>query len=91
MYFKRASINKNIVFSCLLNKCLGGLKYILFIKRLQNCELTAASMEALAAALCSGKSELRKVDLTQNKIGDLGVEALCKSLQHPLCKLQSVM
>ncbi|XP_049436417.1 LOW QUALITY PROTEIN: NACHT, LRR and PYD domains-containing protein 3 [Epinephelus fuscoguttatus] len=57
---------------------------------LQNCELTAASMEALSAAVCSGQSQLRKVDLTHNVIGDRGVETLCKSLQHPLCKLQSL-
>ncbi|XP_035512559.1 NACHT, LRR and PYD domains-containing protein 12 [Morone saxatilis] len=58
--------------------------------QLQDCGLTAASIEALSAALCSGQSELRKVNLTQNEIGLSGVEALCKSLQHPLCKLQSL-
>ena len=63
---------------------------LLFIKRLRSCELTAVSMEALSAALCSGKSELRKVDLMSNRIGDGGVEALCKSLQHPHSKLQSL-
>ncbi|XP_049920772.1 NACHT, LRR and PYD domains-containing protein 12 isoform X3 [Epinephelus moara] len=57
---------------------------------LQNCELTAASMETLSAAVCSGQSQLRKVGLTHNVIGDRGVETLCKSLQHPLCKLQSL-
>lgn len=63
---------------------------ILFIKRLQSCKLTAGSMEALSEALSSGQSELRTVNLTLNKIGDSGVVALCKSLQHPLCKLQSL-
>ncbi|XP_034732255.1 NACHT, LRR and PYD domains-containing protein 3 isoform X2 [Etheostoma cragini] len=58
--------------------------------QLQCCELTGGSMKALSTALCSGQSELRKVDLTQNAIGDRGVEALCKSLRHPLCKLQSL-
>ncbi|XP_074500124.1 NACHT, LRR and PYD domains-containing protein 12 [Sebastes fasciatus] len=58
--------------------------------KLQSCDLSAASMEALSAALSSGQSELRIVNLTQNKIGDRGAEALCKSLQHPLCKLQSL-
>lgn len=57
---------------------------------IQNCGVTAASMEALSAALCSGQSQIRKVNLTQSEIGDSGVEALCKSLQHPLCKLQSL-
>ncbi|XP_074536876.1 NACHT, LRR and PYD domains-containing protein 12 [Halichoeres trimaculatus] len=51
-------------------------------------ELTAASMEALSAAFCSGHSEMRKVDLTWNTIGDTGVEVLCKAVQHPLSKLQ---
>ncbi|XP_042346938.1 NACHT, LRR and PYD domains-containing protein 12 [Plectropomus leopardus] len=57
---------------------------------LQLCELTAASMEPLSAAVCSGQSELRKLDLNQNAIGDGGVETLCKSLQHPLGKLQTL-
>ncbi|XP_047187308.1 NACHT, LRR and PYD domains-containing protein 14 isoform X2 [Scophthalmus maximus] len=58
--------------------------------QLQGCDLTAASMEVLSAALCRGKSELRRVNLTLNRIGDIGVEALCKGLQHALCKLQSL-
>ncbi|XP_029292147.1 ribonuclease inhibitor isoform X2 [Cottoperca gobio] len=58
--------------------------------QVQSCKLTAASMEALSGALCSGQSELRKVNLTQNAIGERGVEALCKSLQNPLCKLKSL-
>ncbi|XP_028265768.1 NACHT, LRR and PYD domains-containing protein 12 [Parambassis ranga] len=59
--------------------------------QLQNCELTAASMGALSAALGSDQSKLRKVNLTQNQIGDSGVESFCKSLQHPLCKLHSIV
>ena len=58
---------------------------------MQKCDLTAASMEAFAVALCSGQSQLRKADLRNNEIGDSGVEALCKSLQRPVCKLQSLM
>ncbi|XP_071332631.1 NACHT, LRR and PYD domains-containing protein 12 [Trachinotus anak] len=58
--------------------------------QLLSCGLTAASMEALSAALCSGNSELREVELARNTIGDTGMEALCKALQHPLCKLQSL-
>uniref|UniRef100_A0A3Q3BE56 Si:ch73-233m11.2 n=1 Tax=Kryptolebias marmoratus TaxID=37003 RepID=A0A3Q3BE56_KRYMA len=59
--------------------------------RMQRCDLTAASVEGFAAALCSGRSQLRKVNLTDNAIGDGGVEALCKALQHPLCKLKSLI
>ncbi|XP_033944066.1 NACHT, LRR and PYD domains-containing protein 12 [Pseudochaenichthys georgianus] len=58
--------------------------------QLHGCKLTAASMDSLSAALCSGQSELREVNLNHNTIGERGVEALCKSLQHPLCKLRSL-
>ncbi|KAM4570800.1 NACHT, LRR and PYD domains-containing protein 12 isoform 1-T1 [Fundulus diaphanus] len=58
--------------------------------QVQNCDLTAASMEAFAAGLCSGETQLRKIDFTGNVIGDGGVQALCKALQQPLCKLRSL-
>ncbi|TKS77745.1 NACHT, LRR and PYD domains-containing protein 12 [Collichthys lucidus] len=73
-----------------LCKALHGHHCKLQDIQLQNCGLTAASMEALSAALCSGQSELRKVNLMHNMTGLSGVEALCKSLQHPLCKVQSL-
>ncbi|XP_041859251.1 NACHT, LRR and PYD domains-containing protein 12 [Melanotaenia boesemani] len=57
---------------------------------LQTCDLTATSMDAFAAALCSGQSQLRKVNLASDEIGDSGLEVLCKALQHPLCQLQSI-
>uniref|UniRef100_A0A3Q3XET1 NACHT domain-containing protein n=1 Tax=Mola mola TaxID=94237 RepID=A0A3Q3XET1_MOLML len=58
---------------------------------LQYCELTSGSMEALSAALISGQSELKKVNLAYNNVGLRGVEAFCKSLHHPLCTLRSVI
>uniref|UniRef100_A0A8C8A2W6 Si:ch73-233m11.2 n=1 Tax=Oryzias sinensis TaxID=183150 RepID=A0A8C8A2W6_9TELE len=58
---------------------------------MEMCNLTAASMEAFAEALCSGQSQLRKVNLTNNKIGDSGVKALSKYLQHSLCKMHSLI
>ncbi|KAM4737428.1 NACHT, LRR and PYD domains-containing protein 3-like [Anableps anableps] len=58
--------------------------------QIQNCDLTAASMEDFAEALCSGQSQLTKIDFKGNMIGDSGVEALCNALQQPLCKLQSL-
>uniref|UniRef100_A0A674PBX8 Si:ch73-233m11.2 n=1 Tax=Takifugu rubripes TaxID=31033 RepID=A0A674PBX8_TAKRU len=59
--------------------------------QIQSCKLTAASMGALSAALTSGQSELRKVDLTLNSIGLPGVASLCEALQHPSCKLQRLV
>ncbi|XP_014888885.1 NACHT, LRR and PYD domains-containing protein 12 [Poecilia latipinna] len=58
--------------------------------QIQSCNLTAASMEAFASALCSGQSQLTKIDFKENMAGDSGVEALCKALRQPLCKLQSL-
>lgn len=48
-------------------------------------------MGALSAALTSGQSELREVDLTLNIIGLPGVASLCEALQHPSCKLQRLV
>uniref|UniRef100_A0A3Q0STS9 Si:ch73-233m11.2 n=1 Tax=Amphilophus citrinellus TaxID=61819 RepID=A0A3Q0STS9_AMPCI len=53
-------------------------------------KLQYASMEVFSAALCSGQSQLKEVDMKRNIMDDSGVEALCKALQHPLCKLQSL-
>lgn len=58
--------------------------------QLQHCCLTASSMEDLSTALSSGHSELRRVTLSNNEVGDIGVQALCKCLKDPLCKLQSL-
>ncbi|XP_039863910.1 NACHT, LRR and PYD domains-containing protein 12 [Simochromis diagramma] len=58
--------------------------------KLDGCDLTEASMKVFSAALRSGQSELKKVILARNTMDDSGVEALCVSLQHPLCKLQSL-
>ncbi|XP_068184874.1 NACHT, LRR and PYD domains-containing protein 3 [Antennarius striatus] len=57
---------------------------------LLGCGLTETSIEALSAALLSGQSQLRKVNLRLNNIGVRGVEALAKSLQDPHCRLQQL-
>ncbi|CAL8367789.1 unnamed protein product [Lota lota] len=56
--------------------------------KLRSCQLTAESMEALSRALCCGQSELRILDLTENRIGDIGAEHLSQALQYPHCNLQ---
>ncbi|TNM86949.1 hypothetical protein fugu_007179 [Takifugu bimaculatus] len=68
--------------------CAGLRDCKLTTLKIQSCKLTAASMGALSAALTSGQSELRKVDLTLNSISLPGVASLCEALQHPSCKLQ---
>ncbi|KAK6307700.1 hypothetical protein J4Q44_G00209710 [Coregonus suidteri] len=49
-------------------------------------------MESLSTALhCSGQSELRILNLTQNTLTDQGLYWLAKALQHPCCQLQSLI
>ncbi len=52
------------------------------------CGVTDEGCAALASALRSNSSHLRDLDLTRNKIGDLGVKRLCAVLKDPDCKLE---
>lgn len=58
--------------------------------RLQQCNLSEASMKDLSEALCAVHSPLRNINLMQNRIGDSGAKSLFESLKHPHCKLQSL-
>uniref|UniRef100_A0A3B4BFE8 Uncharacterized protein n=1 Tax=Periophthalmus magnuspinnatus TaxID=409849 RepID=A0A3B4BFE8_9GOBI len=49
---------------------------------LQFCHVTATSMEHLSMVLSSGPSQLLKVNLSRNEVGDTGVKALSEGLQH---------
>lgn len=89
MYINSVAFIKTTAFCPFVFKSLPHT-LILFIKRLDACELTEASMEAFSAALCSGQSQLKEVDMKRNIMDDSGVEALCKALRHPLCALQSL-
>ncbi len=54
------------------------------------CGVTDEGCAALASALRSNPSHLRELDLTRNKIGDLGVKRLCAGLKDPDCKLEKL-
>ncbi|KAG7477492.1 hypothetical protein MATL_G00070180 [Megalops atlanticus] len=55
---------------------------------LDSCNLTETSCDTVASALQSVPSHLIELDLSYNKLGDLGVERLCAGLESPNCKLQ---
>ncbi|KAJ8245544.1 hypothetical protein GJAV_G00271880 [Gymnothorax javanicus] len=55
---------------------------------LNGCRLTVRSCEIVASALQSTNSPLRDLDLSQNDLGDSGVELLCPGLMSPNCKVQ---
>ncbi|XP_069482722.1 NACHT, LRR and PYD domains-containing protein 3-like isoform X2 [Ambystoma mexicanum] len=52
-----------------------------------DCSLTAACCSDLAS-LIRGKPSLTELDLSDSKLEDSGVKALCKGLEDPGCKIQ---
>ncbi|XP_042566650.1 NLR family CARD domain-containing protein 3-like [Clupea harengus] len=56
--------------------------------QLNSCGLTERSCTALAWIL-SKPSELKNVDLSDNSIGDIGVQELCSGLENPNCALET--
>ncbi|KAJ8245549.1 hypothetical protein GJAV_G00271930 [Gymnothorax javanicus] len=58
--------------------------------RLDCCNLTMRSCEIVASALQSTNSPLRDLHLSENDLGDSGVELLCAGLMSPNCKLQTL-
>ncbi|XP_063049124.1 NACHT, LRR and PYD domains-containing protein 12-like isoform X2 [Engraulis encrasicolus] len=57
--------------------------------RLAGCQLTDKSCEFVANALQSANT-LLEMDLSENALGDSGVEFICKGLSSPHCKLQTL-
>ncbi|XP_067281485.1 NACHT, LRR and PYD domains-containing protein 12-like [Pseudorasbora parva] len=57
---------------------------------LSYCGVTDEGCAALASALRSNPSHLRKLDLTGNKLRDSGVKLLSDGLKDPHCKLETL-
>ncbi|XP_026128692.1 NACHT, LRR and PYD domains-containing protein 3-like [Carassius auratus] len=57
---------------------------------LRYCDVTDEGCSALTSALRSNPSHLRELDLSENKIRDLGVKRLCAGLEDPHCKLEKL-
>ncbi|XP_047211096.1 NACHT, LRR and PYD domains-containing protein 4-like isoform X2 [Girardinichthys multiradiatus] len=57
---------------------------------LKNCNLSKRSSEVLASVLSSQSSNLREMDLSNNKLQDSGVELLSSGLKSPHCKLETL-
>ncbi|XP_045579003.1 NACHT, LRR and PYD domains-containing protein 3 isoform X2 [Salmo salar] len=58
---------------------------------LDRCKLTYESCETLTSALADTKLPLRELDLSNNDLGDRGVELLCVGLTSPLCNIQTLV
>lgn len=59
--------------------------------RLRGCQVTNEGCAALAAALKSNPSHLKKLDLSQNKLGDLGEKLLTDIKMDPHYKLETLL
>ncbi|XP_065138303.1 NLR family CARD domain-containing protein 3-like [Paramisgurnus dabryanus] len=59
-------------------------------KQLSHCYFTAEGCVALASALTSNPSHLRDLNLSNNNLGDSGIEHLSDLLEHPDCKLEKL-
>ncbi|XP_063049928.1 NACHT, LRR and PYD domains-containing protein 12-like [Engraulis encrasicolus] len=55
-----------------------------------SCGLTAQSCTTLANILCKESSKLRHLDLSDNHIGDVGVQLLFSGLRSPKCVLEAL-
>ncbi|XP_062403998.1 ribonuclease inhibitor-like [Sardina pilchardus] len=55
-----------------------------------DCDLTEESCLALARALISDSSALRKLDLSRNPLGDSGAVELSGAIAHPHCHLEKL-
>ncbi|KAM6173254.1 ribonuclease inhibitor [Erethizon dorsatum] len=56
---------------------------------LENCGVTAASCKDLCDVVAA-KPSLQELDLGNNRLGDVGVAALCSRLLHPSCRLRKL-
>ncbi|XP_047211115.1 NACHT, LRR and PYD domains-containing protein 3-like [Girardinichthys multiradiatus] len=57
---------------------------------LKNCNLSERSCEVLVSVLSSETSNLREMDMSNNKLQDSGVELLSSGLKSPNCNLETL-
>ncbi|KAL7858974.1 hypothetical protein SRHO_G00141210 [Serrasalmus rhombeus] len=74
----------------MLSAGLGNLHCKVETLRLRWCNITEKGCAALASALSSNSSHLKKLNLSYNKLQDSGVKLLSAGLENPHCKLETV-
>ncbi|KAL2079450.1 hypothetical protein ACEWY4_025194 [Coilia grayii] len=55
---------------------------------LDSCMLTTRSCTTLAGVLCKSSSKLKSLNLSDNSVGDIGMQELCNGLKNPNCGLE---
>ncbi|XP_067267431.1 NACHT, LRR and PYD domains-containing protein 12-like [Chanodichthys erythropterus] len=92
-HMRELSLSGNILGASGVNLLSDGLKgphCKLETMWLSYCGVTDEGCAALASALRSNPSHLRKLDLTGNKLGNSGVNLLSDALRDPHCKLDTL-
>ncbi|XP_041823962.1 NACHT, LRR and PYD domains-containing protein 7-like isoform X2 [Melanotaenia boesemani] len=58
--------------------------------RVSKCQVTHERCYSLASVFKSKTSHLKELDLSQNKLKDLGLKHLCTGLKNPNCRLETL-
>uniref|UniRef100_A0A3B4CEQ9 Uncharacterized protein n=1 Tax=Pygocentrus nattereri TaxID=42514 RepID=A0A3B4CEQ9_PYGNA len=58
--------------------------------KLNKCSITEEGCAALSSALCSNPSHLIELDLSENQLGNSGVNKICSLLNNQCCELQKL-
>ncbi len=66
------------------------MKSVIVLYRLLDCGVADEGCAALASALRSNSSHLRKLHLSYNNLGDTGLKLLSDGLKNPHCKLEEL-
>lgn len=66
------------------------MKRIIVFYRLNDCGVTAEGCAAFASALSSNPSYLNFLDLTGNKLKDIGMNLISAVLENPQCNLKTL-
>jgi len=64
---------------------------VILLYRLEDCGVTDEGCVALASALRSNPSHLRKLNLSGNKLGDSGVKQLKDLIDDPQYRLETMV
>uniref|UniRef100_A0A672LH86 Uncharacterized protein n=1 Tax=Sinocyclocheilus grahami TaxID=75366 RepID=A0A672LH86_SINGR len=84
---KLGDVGVKLLFAVLENPHLTS---VIVLYRLLDCGVTDEGCAALASALRSNPSHLRKLDLSYNNLEDSGVKLFSTGLENPHCKLEEL-
>ncbi|XP_010638624.1 ribonuclease inhibitor isoform X2 [Fukomys damarensis] len=90
--FKELVLSNNCIQEAGIRVLCGGLKdstCLLEMLRLDNCGVTSANCKDLGDVVAA-KPSLQELDLGGNRLGDVGIVALCPGLLHPNSRLRKL-